>query len=357
MKHATFHFGLYREGMKQLSGPGILLTMLLSLIALSPPSERILDYLEDFEYYVKTGYPEVPLKVGFEDLFPDAQRLMLLVAPILVFLAFRFVFRREETDFYLSIPVSRRSLLVTMLWVALSWTVIVLAVQTAFTLGLYAIFPHLYRVDYGDVLLKMGGHLLLNLRTAAVMAMACVFCGTTVMTVIMAVFLQYLPIYFFEKQLSFYHDLLTWLSQPVPKGAYAVESNLKAVQSWDYFLKSGELSVERVVFAALVGIVFVVVAIATFRFWKGETAGRTAVSSKVLTVMQIGASLMVMWQLKYDVLIFLLWALFAYLAIGFLALGKWKRVLRTLKWYPLAIAVCLLPYATAGLLLGMGYIG
>ena len=148
-------FKLYRQSLRRIRLPGLLMTasvVLFDLIYLLELPQVAGDpefwSMSDMIYRTGDHVPPAPSVLPF----PFAV-LLLFFGPILMFLLFRFLTKREEADFYHALPLSRPRLFFALTAAALTyvWGTLVVngALSMFFDLVVYkraVLFPELFRL-------------------------------------------------------------------------------------------------------------------------------------------------------------------------------------------------------------------
>ena len=146
-----FSVGLYIEGLRQLRIVGILGVILMFGSSLVINVSRALDYRRQ-----ATLYPEESLV-----LYPidgvDAMPLLLIVfcafAPIMVWMLFRFMNKRNSSDFMFAIPNTRLSIYCSYLGAIITWIAAMVLAGLIGVLLPAAIFSNYLNIMYDTELI------------------------------------------------------------------------------------------------------------------------------------------------------------------------------------------------------------
>lgn len=161
MKNKLFNKNLYIEGLLQLKTIGIVTSVLSVVIACMTP----LVYLMD----------DGVTKISIYAVNPFIYLITYIITPIMIFNLFSFLFRRNRSDFYHSIPQSRISLYFSFALSVISWVAfeLILSMTTALT-GAFLVDQY-YIKDLAPIL-----PMLLNLFSGALFIISASLIGISV---------------------------------------------------------------------------------------------------------------------------------------------------------------------------------
>ncbi|MBQ2420731.1 MAG: hypothetical protein II284_04950, partial [Clostridia bacterium] len=148
MKKRFFSPSLYREFLRQLLLPGLIFTVVMNVEAAinlitSVISEHLASELVDYE-------PSVNV-LTFLDIHPIAAFSMVLVAPVLIFCALKWINSRKSSDFYHSLCETRECVFLSAFAAALSWFLIALISSSAVAVIGTLLFPAFFVLNMASV--------------------------------------------------------------------------------------------------------------------------------------------------------------------------------------------------------------
>lgn len=161
MKNKFFDKNLFVEGLLQLKTIGVVTTILSVVIACITP----LIYLSDKGI---TG-------ISIYSANPFIYLIAYLIAPIMAFILFSFLFKRNKSDFYHSIPQKRNAIYFSFALSIAVWVVFELLISMTTALGGAFLVKAYYIKSLADVL-----PLLLNLISTAFLLISAVLLGASV---------------------------------------------------------------------------------------------------------------------------------------------------------------------------------
>ncbi len=267
---------LYQEGLKRIRTPGITAgTVTAVLSSLSPLYHLISKWDRLFQSPDSYGgYSYWVRLLDYEYLALPLYPLILL-APLLTFCAFRFLNRREDSDFYHALPASRTCLFLSHFGAVLTWLIGSAVASTLLAAVLWGIQPGI-RLLLTDILLVLGLNCCAILLVTALTALAMALTGTTLSNVLVTLLFAVstrLTLCFFswciQEQfalLSFHNTPLQLLELPyspfIAPIRFLGQNNYTNGSLWLYYL--------------LGGILLTALACLAFCKRRSEMAGRSA---------------------------------------------------------------------------------
>lgn len=168
-----FSVKLYWEGLKKSRLMGITFTAITTVLTALVPLVQLLT-----PRYYEPGYTP-PTTIIDPRNFAIPLLMLLLVAPILTFAMFSYLNKRNESDFYHSIPFTRPCVYFSFLTAALTWTVIALTLSLLITSLIWLAVPYTaYSISTPFVLFFT--YLLASLLLSGFMAVAMTITGTAI---------------------------------------------------------------------------------------------------------------------------------------------------------------------------------
>ncbi|MBQ8383482.1 MAG: hypothetical protein IJX47_09790 [Clostridia bacterium] len=167
-----FSFKLYREGIKKTRLVGITIGSVTAALTALIPLARLLSPT----VYYEPGYEPATTIISPSD-FALPLLLLLFLAPILTLSMFSFLNKRNESDFYHSIPFTRPCVYFSFLASVLTWLVATLAVSLALTTVLWCFVPYT-ALSPSTPLLLFGAYFLATLLLTGFTLLAMTLTGT-----------------------------------------------------------------------------------------------------------------------------------------------------------------------------------
>lgn len=168
-----FSFKLYRQGLKKSRLQGITIAGIVTALTSLIPAVMLLS-----PTYYEDGYIPPTTMIGY-DGFAVPLFLLLLFTPILTLSMFSFLNKRNESDFYHSIPFTRPCVYFSFLSAVMTWVVITLTVSITAATLLWSMVPYTavpWSIPFVHFIVYFLGALLLTAFTVVAMTLT----GTTI---------------------------------------------------------------------------------------------------------------------------------------------------------------------------------
>ncbi len=371
MEKTFFSPRLFREGVRQLKIPGIILAVFYTLMAIVIPTETITDALSRTYEYGSSSWPASaavdPEITGFYDMFPVLDLTFFLAVPFMVFWLFHFLTSRRNSDFYHALPVSSVCLTVSLFASVMAWAAGVLLLQTVVGTVIHAAYPTVFTVSYGSVLRGVLGKLAVGLMSGGYALLGMALTGTVMSNLVTAVLLPYLPLC----GLVIVGDrLYDAYSSSIFKTEGGLKSNtalLSFINNFEDFLQLNLMNLfdeptytaAQIVYTFLGGLAVLALAVFVLKRRKSEIAGKPAVNRAVHTAIRIAGTLFILWFLGGTFisgglsLFVVVLALVAYFAYELITTRRWYNLLRSLVWLPLVAVLYFLPFFVSGVIVSL----
>lgn len=182
-KQRIFHMGLFREGVRQtrlIGLGGLVITMLFTAIP------WLISYLEQL------GTAATPSIINFCEANMLLVAQFCLFSPLMTLYLFRFLNRRDSSDFYHSMPHTRETLHGSYFCAVEFWNVLTTLCVSALVLLLYGAFGGA-SVNMASVLPFLLNMLAAQLFVAAAVLLAMSITGTSFSNVMVALMIIFVP--------------------------------------------------------------------------------------------------------------------------------------------------------------------
>ncbi len=170
--------GIYRETLRRLRLPALVMLVLVTVLDAFPLLMKILD--EDFEYLSE-----------FSTVHPLLYAIPFVAPLLLTAMAFRFQTRRCDSDFYHALPYTRTTLSVSMLSAVATWCAAVVIVSSVTVALLCLAFPG--GLTFALIALESTACLAACLFMTALSFLAVSLCGNTVSVIFTVFILLFAP--------------------------------------------------------------------------------------------------------------------------------------------------------------------
>lgn len=277
-----FSVGLYIEGLRQLRIVGILGVILMFGSSLVINVSRALDYRRQ-----ETLYPEESLV-----LYPidgvDAMPLLLIVfcafAPIMVWMLFRFMNKRNSSDFMFAIPNTRLSIYCSYLSAIITWIAAMVLAGLIGVLLPAAIFSNYLNIMYDTVFLFTLSTFLCSLQVISVVLIAMSITGTFFSNIVLSGMLLFGPRLFIYMLTSIPESIPFICEAPNSFSFWSTSINPIFGFVFEMILGLGTnssistifYSAVPMIYSVVLSVIYLLFAAFLFQRRKSETAGKSA---------------------------------------------------------------------------------
>lgn len=182
-KKKIFSRTLYMEGIRQLKIIGFIFLILYVLEAIFIP-------LNQMEFY--SNHHAHSVIVGINQIHPAIYLTYTIVAPILTLYLFRFLTKRDSSDFYHSIPDTRTCLYISYVAAILTWIAFILFVSSAVSISIFIFLP-IFSVNFSMVIPYIIGVFVASIGVVCGISLAQCITGTVLTNIIVSGIILFFP--------------------------------------------------------------------------------------------------------------------------------------------------------------------
>ena len=279
-----FNGRLFLEGLRQLKTIGILFLIVFSLAALFIPLGNAISTLSN-----AANPAEISRElVNLNDLFPMIYLLMFTMAPIMVLAIFYFLNQRKASDFYHALPVSRAALFISFFAAILVWLIAVTVISAAVSVLTALCFPQVFQVNFSSILQPILSSLAGSLLITSGIALAMCITGSLFNNLLIGGILLIVPrlmfLYIGNRLASDIAVFSTATNNPFFNLSYHIPLQiLKMMLAGDSF----PIGWSGVIYTAIIGFLYFLIAIFLFRGRRSEAAGYAAATPVLQTVYRL----------------------------------------------------------------------
>ena len=280
-----FSAGLYFDGLKQLKLVGILFTAIIALAAILIPVTPAVISMSAQGFDIKDVVPESMNGFTSNTL---AIGLPLLGAPVMVFVLFGFLNKRNTSDFYHSLPHTRTCVFLSLFASVMTWIVFALILTGSLSVICMLILKDFYAILWKDFLLYHLGCLVASLLSAAVAAAAMTVTGTVFSNLVMFLLMMFMPRFLITLVSMGVYEALPMLSSGHMTAFLSYDINIINGMVFGIFAEmfglSGSLggvtgcitNTTAIIYTAVLGVIVSVCACLLFNLRKSESAAKSA---------------------------------------------------------------------------------
>lgn len=280
-----FHGRIFIEGLRQLKTVGILFLVILSLIALFVPLGEAISVISSAD-----SPTEISRKlVNLQDFFPCVYLPMFTMAPIMVLMLFNFLNKRKSSDFYHALPIGRAALFISFFAAIAVWIVVVTTVSTAVSIVTCLCFPQVFQVNFSSIWQPFFGSLAGSLLVCSGIALAMCITGTLFNNLLISGVLMVAPRLIF----SYIADRLandiaifpSSVNNPFLNLSYNIPLSLIGSFVFGSHVSLADWS--NILYTAIIGFLYFLIAILLFGRRKSEAAGYAAATPILQTAYRL----------------------------------------------------------------------
>lgn len=291
-----FSVGLYIEGLRQLRIVGILGVILMFGSSLVTNISRALNYRRQ-----ATLYPEESLV-----LYPidgvDAMSLLVIVfcafAPIMVWMLFHFMNKRNSSDFMFAIPNTRLSIYCSYLSAIITWIAAMVLAGLIGVLLPAAIFSNYLNIMYDTVFLFALSTFLCSLQVISVVLIAMSITGTFFSNIVLSGMLLFGPRLFIYMLTSIPESIpficeapnrfSFWSTSINPIFGFVFEIILERIINGTTIFYSAV----PMIYSVVLSVIYLLFAAFLFQRRKSETAGKSAPNPLLQAIYRIAITML-----------------------------------------------------------------
>lgn len=294
MNKKIFSFGLYKDGLKQIKLVGILFTVLFSLGAVIPPIYSAASLANTPDFDLSTYTPRIVNGVNTMGFLIMA---FILVSPLLTFSMFKFLNKRNSSDFYHSLPYTRTCIYLSFFASVVTWLAVAVAVPTIVGIITYSVLGKFFTIVpltfikiavncfVGGVLVAaaatIGASLSGTIFTNAILTLLVIFVPRFIITLFTAALTQVNPLLISDKIMPLISNNLN-----VPVGV-VMNGFLSEMLYISFDLGEILTSTSSCIYTLVVALIMVALGIIAFNTRKSETATLSAPSKFLQNVYRI----------------------------------------------------------------------
>lgn len=205
-KKRFFNKNLYMEGLRQLKVIGILGAVITLIIAVIIPIGNCLSAKAEYRYINSNIAGQfTKYAINIVDYHIYYLLFVLVFAPLMVIILFRFLNHREDCDFYHSLPHTRQCLFLSFFAAIVTWLIVQIFLVTVVSATLYQLFSNYLVLEVSHLFCFALNILVTSLLVASALLLACTLSGNIITGFIVFLILFFTPRIF----ISIYQALIT----------------------------------------------------------------------------------------------------------------------------------------------------
>lgn len=278
-KKRIFNLNFFIAGFTQLRKFGIIGTVIMILCSAAPVIRQALRYANAqkaskiFVSYVGSNYSNI--------------LLFMLFAPVLAFYGWNFLTQRNQSDFYHSLPFTRKCMYITRLLSIIAWQTIIVFSSCVSTLLVYKIYDNFFVVNYGSIIGMFFAMWCASMLCIAAISLSCSLMGNlfdnifatflilffvrVLITVVTSTMSSVLPILINDKVNVLFDNSYNIVFGTLAHMFYGMGESLTSIV----------LSPASVIYTLVLSIIYFVLGNIAFAKRKSESAGRISSNRRI----------------------------------------------------------------------------
>lgn len=352
-KKPIFNKGLYIETLRRLRLPAIIFLVILTVEAILVPMGYV---ISEYSYkadapieYVGSFSSYTPNIVEILELHPLIVISFFIITPILTWVAFSFLNKRNESDYYHALPLTRTELFVSRAAGVLTWIASLIVIPALVSRGFAALFPDVFSVVAGSYLEMIIGCFAASVFVMGVMTCAMAITGTVFTNIVVTTLIMFLPRFimmFMANSVAEKFDLIPeayislFLSPKIN-----IISGVTMGWFYDYTSIKAIITPTSQIYTLVAGLVYLVIGAVLFKARHSESADRSAPSAFMQSVYRIAVTMCICTPLTcicftegeyfsssevFLIVAFYICAVLAYFIYELVTTKKFKNLIRVL---------------------------
>lgn len=361
MKKTLFSKGIYKETLRRLRVVGFIALAFLLVFQLAPIIIQLVDYityLEDPTNYYGDGISSLPKytpeTVNFSMVTMTMPVTAVMIAPIMVLIAFSVFNKRASSDFYHSLPYTRPCVFVSMTAAVYTWVISISVLCSLVGYVGMASLPKLFTVVYDGAFDLILTYVAQAIMTVGACALGMALTGNLLSNVCVTGLILFLPRFIITVMTSWISSTAGFLAIDA-SGTSFLSMNINVlvssfVGSLFYGTVDFSNNLPADIYSICLGLVYTALALFTFVKRKSETATQPAPDRITQHIIRILLSMVigifaVMLLLEAEIagaIIVSLVTVALYFSYELITTKKWKNCVRALPGLGVLAALCII---------------
>ncbi len=192
-----FSPGLYFEGLRQTRLIGILSFIVITFAAVVGPIASVIITTAERHIYNYENDEIIRSSVSGLSMNPILFFVFILVAPIMVLTLFGFLNKRNNSDFWHSIPHTRLCIFISFLMSIITWIAGIIAASSLISSAVYTICGKYYIPMYGALAKYSVGCFVISILIIGAVSFAMTITGTTLTNIVLSCLILFAPRLFY----------------------------------------------------------------------------------------------------------------------------------------------------------------
>ncbi len=301
-KKTIFNFKQYVQGLLKFKLPGIIFTLLVLVSSVFNPVSSIMSVKNSMALGY---YAYVPDLISYIDSNSYMILIIIVYTPIIAFMSWKFLNKRNSSDFYHALPYTRKCTYISTVAAAVTWIIIPILINAAVSMIIYNIFSDYFIINVTSVLTGVMAVFAASLLCYASITIACTVTGNVLSNVCVSGLIIFLPrfvTFLTAYTLKYVFPFLDMNRiMPVFDTRYNVLVGTLLSSIGIYNFADIYSNIPSIIYTLVVAIAYLIIGGIAFSVRKSETAGYGA-SGKVIGFvirMAVGYTISVIGVVNY----------------------------------------------------------
>ncbi len=301
-KKTIFNFKQYVQGLLKFKLPGIIFTLLVLASSVFNPVSSIMSVKNSMALGY---YAYVPDLISYIDSNSYMILIIIVYTPIIAFMSWKFLNKRNSSDFYHALPYTRKCTYISTVAAAVTWIIIPILINAAVSMIIYNIFSDYFIINVTSVLTGVMAVFAASLLCYASITIACTVTGNVLSNVCVSGLIIFLPrfvTFLTAYTLKYVFPFLDMNRiMPVFDTRYNVLVGTLLSSIGIYNFADIYSNIPSIIYTLVVAIAYLIIGGIAFSVRKSETAGYGA-SGKVIGFvirMAVGYTISVIGVVNY----------------------------------------------------------
>ncbi len=269
--------------------PGMIFFVILTLEAIIIP----IGYVINFNDY----YPQAPDVVNIMSVHPLIVTSFFLVTPILTWIAFSYLNKRNASDYYHALPHTRLAMYTSRVAGVLTWVAAIIVIPSVISFLLIKLIPDIVLVVSGSYIDMMIGCFAASLFVAGSMLCAMSITGTAFSNVVVSILIMFMPRYVMMLMSWFVAQKFPLIPEAYISALLSPKLNIISGIFMGWFIEAGSINAifttSSQIYTICAGLFYLALGALLFKRRHSESADRSAPSRLMQAVYRIALTMCV----------------------------------------------------------------
>ncbi len=287
-KREFFSKGLYLESIRRLMLPGMIFLVILALEAILIPIGYVIN---------SNNYDSAPDIIHMIGVHPFIVASFFLITPILTWVAFSYLNKRNASDYYHALPHSRLAMYTSRVAAIVTWVSAIIVIPTLISATLTYFIRDIVCVMAGTYMQMAIGCFAASLFVIGAMVCAMSITGTAFSNVVVSLLIMFMPRYVMMLMSWFVAQKFPLIPEAYISGFLTPKLNIISGIFMGWFIDSDSINSivtpSSQIYTICAGLFYLIIGAVLFKDRQSESADRSAPSHFMQAVYRIALTMCV----------------------------------------------------------------